>query len=231
MLNLKFVLVVLFALLYASAYIGGRANPARTSRANRRRLRFTSAFLALVALAFCLLRLSGEAPMRAYGLLIGLGMTLSFVADLYTGGLVKARQPYLMAMAFFGLAHCCYITAFFVLHAFLGFSIDSRVLVASESAAAGIWWILLRRPKNDAKGFNNLSLLYALALGAMVGSAVSAGLQASAFRTLIPGALLFTASDVMLGFREIQKRSWPYMYDIIWAAYILGQGFIVASLA
>ncbi len=163
------------------------------------------ALLALLAYAW-----TGEGPspwlLAAVAFSLAGDVFLLPTVDLFPAGLGS-----------FLLAHLCYLLALpAALPARLGFT---------AAAAAALAPVALRILRSVPEGLLRVAAAgYALALAAVLGSAVASGRSAAA-----AGAALFVASDGVLGWaRFVQPKRWAPL--VIIATYHCGQLGLVAAL-
>jgi len=222
------LILVAFFGCYGLAYLLGGWDEERTRRSHRVLLRGTSGVLVVAAWWFWAKEVQGS-PLDRYAFWIALGMSLSCLGDLVTGGILPTRKPYITAMGLFGIGHIAYLVAIGAASTALQAHIMPGPLLLGLAGGVFCWATLVRRPGVRSL-MNRLALGYSLLLGAMVGGALSLVWQRPALWPLAVGAVLFGASDLLLGRRELRKLRWFLMYDVIWALYIFGQLLIVWSV-
>jgi hypothetical protein len=219
---------LLFVLGYALAYVFGGWDEERTHRANRRLLRLTSAVLVVSAI-WLWRRVAAGTTSEPVAVWIVVGMTCSFLGDLITGGIIPVRRAYLVAIGVFAAGHVGYLVAMAAARASLGIPLSLPGWWGGMAVGVVAWWGLIRRG-GDWSLMSWLALGYALMLGSVLGIAFSMALYEPRIWPLALGATLFSTSDVLLGRREMRKRTWFMMNDTIWFLYIFGQFFIVWSV-
>jgi len=225
-------LVGVWAALLILGFAFGKLDEERINRIPRLNKILSSAILVICALIWLLAGASGT-PLAAYAALVFFGMAFSFLGDLIMAQLLPLPQYVLFGMGAFGVAHVLYTTAYLRLENVLGLqNSGARALGLAVLLvlAVALWWTLIRSPRMP-KVLNYGSLGYALLLAVMAGVAVSLALQEPRFVPLALGALLFLASDVLLGHRLFQGGSFLLVGDLVWITYIVGQLLIVFSMA
>lgn len=215
-----------FAVAYILAYVRGAWDEERTRYSHRTLLRFTS--VALVMLSFWGIYRLWDTPMQAYALLIAAGMSISFVGDLVTGGLIPSKKPYLVAVGVFGAGHLAYLAALWQASQTLQIPLGSAYLVAGLGVGAAVG---IRLQQGGKTSLRLPAFGYALLLGTVLGVALTLAMAEARLIPLGVGAVLFSISDTLLGHRELRKSRWYLMNDVIWACYIFGQLGIVLSAA
>lgn len=163
------------------------------------------------------------------------GMVFSLAGDVMNSGLVDLTallQPQtLLSVPPFALAHCCYITAFYLLsrHTLPHTSnlYLSVMIAAVPVLAIGLWSLVM--PPAAPRFVANASLLYAFMVA---GTVMAAILLVRAWRgegvPVLAGAVLFLISDALLGYFLMRERPF-FMGQIIWATYVLGQLLILRA--
>ncbi len=162
--------------------------------------------------------------------LVLLGMSFSFLGDLFNAGVIPLPVPLTGGMIAFSAAHICYISAF----CFLLEPADSLnhvffwpILAAIWLVTAIFWRLFIFNPKR-IPFLNTGSLLYALLIGAMVTFTCIVGLRLGDWWwSTFFGALLFYISDTIIGITDIGKVSMKRPYLWIWLTYVLGQMGII----
>ena len=122
-----------------------------------------------------------------------------------------------LMLAFFGLAHLCYMWAFwrhFILRA-----------LSRWALAYALWWLVLVLVLAPRAGALAVPVaIYGLILG---GTAV---LASRCRRLLLIGGIFFLSSDTILAFRLFAADVMPdWSSPLVMATYTLGQGLIIAG--
>lgn len=219
-------------LLWATLLVGGltlgQPDAARRNRLPRPARMMLSATLLLAALLW--LRVDSQGGLLRYGAWIVLGMALGLLGDLFMAGLLVRKPRNLpFGILAFGLGHLAYTYAFWTLGRTLGLGAGPVWLwswLLTLGAGLLLWTLLLRQP---ARGLvlNAGTLVYALLIALMSGTAFAVALQTSTLWPLAAGAALFMVSDFVLG-REIMRGSrFPFVGDVIWVTYTAAQMLIV----
>jgi hypothetical protein len=226
------VLLGIWIGVHLFGFLLGGPNADKTSRMYRFAKMAGSLTLVLIALAFWVgaARLT---PLSLFSSLIFLGVVFGFLGDMTLAGVLGFPYEVILGMLWFGIGHALYIAAFLKLSAFFG--LNSQALQLALVAifvviGAAMWRRLIYSP--DASPTMNYGALgYGLLLAAMTGIAISVALQKPAFVWMAVGAVLFMASDVLLGNVLFRKNTFPLSRDIVWILYAIGQLLIVFSNA
>ncbi|MCB0233592.1 MAG: lysoplasmalogenase [Anaerolineae bacterium] len=232
-------LLVLLLLTWAALLVGGLLIDfgGRTAR-NRLPLAArmaTSAMLTAAALVWWLGATRGTA-LAGYGLLIFAGMTLGFLGDLVMAKVIRTPNRVIFGMLAFGGGHLCYIAAFLGLGRALakqsGAPLAPLVAIWAVYAAASalLWYTLIRQPARG-RALNIGTLVYAVLIGAMAGSAMWLATAQPGLLPLALGGLLFIASDMFVGSELMRGTSFRSIGDVIWTTYTVAQFLIVYSTA
>lgn len=217
---------------YALSFLFGRLDADRTHRSAVWARMASSAALVLAALVWWLG--AGRAtPLAGYTFFVFAGMLCSFIGDLTLAQLLPLKPHLPFGMLAFGAAHVLYLCGYAQAGQALGLN-DPRAwvggIVGGLLAAALMWWAVIHKPGSRSV-LDYGALVYGLLLGAMAGAAVALALQWPRFWGLAAGALLFLASDAVLGNRLFRRGNWLMVGDVVWALYIAGQALIVFSTA
>lgn len=171
---------------------------------------------------------------RVAALLAG-GILFSFAGDVINSGLIDLAallQPQtLLSIPPFALAHCCYISAFYLLsrHTLPRTSnlYLSVMIAAVPLLAIGLWSLVM--PPAAPRFVATATLIYAFMVA---GTAMAAVWVVRAWRgegvPVLAGAVLFLISDALLGYFLMRERPF-FMGQIIWATYVLGQLLILRA--
>src|SRR3990170_1590139 len=108
---LLFALLAVFVVSNVGAIVFGHPSPDRARRAIPWLQRSTSLQLAIMAWLFWALA-ARETPLAAFSLLVAIGMSLSFVADLIMAEIIRLPNRVMGGIVVFGLAHLTYIAAY-----------------------------------------------------------------------------------------------------------------------
>ena len=165
----------------------------------------------------------------AYARWIGLGMSLGFLGDLIMARLIRVPDRLIFGMLAFGLGHMAYIAGL----ATFGLGIAPLNLALWALAClvgAGLWCALVQKP-GGARGLNAAALVYSLLVATLNAFALSLAVRNAHFVSLALGALLFLASDTILGRWVIRGHACKRVNDLVWLTYNLGQLLIVYSTA
>jgi hypothetical protein len=189
--------------------------------------------LVLVVVGWSWYLLARSTPVCRYAALIGIGMTLGFVGDLFMAGLVPFGEPILGGMGSFGLGHVAYLAALIYignagrlnarairLFAWLGW-----LLVG----AVGWYLIVFRNSKDPVLGWAALG--YVLLLASTAGCATGLALRMRSFWPLACGTALFFVSDLMIAVGQFADVHFRGMDSAIWLTYGPAQMLIVSSTA
>ncbi len=209
-----------------------KPNVDRTVRLPRS-LRMTLSALLVVGAAVAWLLGARGTPAGLYALFILLGMFAGFVGDLIMARLIPVPGRLICGMATFGAGHLWYSAAFALLVVQLGLRWVPVHLLFTVSLLlfnGWVWWNHIRKP-GGSRAVNLGSLLYAIVITVMTALALSLAVQNRHLVGLGCGALLFLASDLMLGNWQVRGHVWSSVNDAIWTTYVLGQLLIVYSIA
>jgi len=222
------VLMVVWAGLIIGAFAMGALNSEGTRRSDHLLQLASSPLLVLVALLLWGGGSRGTPRGRTGGLVAG-AMALSCVGDLIMGGHIPTPVPMIFGMLAFGAAHVCYIAAWLALGRVLGAPEVGlqRVSIAIMWVVAVVLWLLLVRAPQQPALLNYGSLGYSLLLCGMAGVSVALASRHPRLVGIPVGALLFVASDVILGNNAFRHTNWYLVGDMIWWTYIAGQALMV----
>ncbi len=229
-INLLYGLLGLFVLSNAAAIVFGKSSADGDRHSITWLQRSTSLQLAVMAWLFWGLDMRGGALGR-FSLLIALGMSISFIADLIMAGASESKGRLLAGIAVFGAAHVVYLLAYVAgareLRAvqcvvFLGAALIMIVI------ALVIWYAFVRNPAGDSL-LNFGALGYTVLIAIMVAGAGTLVYARHALWPLLLGALLFFVSDAILGNSLFRRNKWRYVSEVVWLTYIAGQALIVWS--
>lgn len=223
-------LLAAVALSNIAAFLLGQPNETRTRRSIPWLQRSTSLQLAVTAWLFWLMGARGTV-LSTYSILIALGMSLSFVADLIMAEIIRAPNRVLGGMLVFGLAHVVYILAYFsagqALH-LLSASALAICIALMSVVSVGLWNRVVRGTEGGPT-MNGAALGYTLVIGTMVAVAVAVSSGDGRLWLLPLGGALFMVSDTILGNQIFRRNNWPYVNEVVWLTYIAGQACIVWS--
>jgi hypothetical protein len=230
-LVLLYSLLGLFIISNLAAIVFGKPSPDRTRRAIPWLQRSTSLQLAIMAWLFWGLG-ARDTPLAGYALLIALGMSLSFIADLIMAEIIRLPNRVLGGIVTFGLAHLIYLGAYISGGTVLGL-LRPELLIGSAIfwlvVGFAVWYRWVRHP-SLAPLSNASSLGYTLLITVMVAGAGALVLADGRMWLPFGGAVLFLASDVILGNQIFHRHTWLYVGEVVWVMYILGQAGIVWSI-
>jgi hypothetical protein len=229
------ILYVLFFLdlaLLGGGLAFGKLNTERTCRLPRPLRMSLSAILVLAAFLGWQSGARGT-PAQLYAVLILMGMAAGFVGDLVLAQLIPVPNRLIFGMIAFGIGHLFYIAAFFCLRLQFGLANTwSQLVVLAAMLAFCFWaWRTYVRKPGGSKTINIGSLVYGLLIGIMTALAIDLAVQQTRLISLAVGALLFLASDFILGNWQVRGHVWEPCNDAIWTAYASGQLLIVYSVA
>jgi len=162
-----------------------------------------------------------------------LGMALGLLGDLIMAELIPVPNRLIFGMLTFGLGHVAYIVALARATTVLeAWSTARHLSIGAMMAtlAVLIWRTLVRQPGGD-RLLNRAALGYSLLMASMDSLAIALALRDARFVPLACGAVLFLASDTVLGNWNIRGHLWKRVNDVVWITYNLGQMLIVYSVA
>jgi hypothetical protein len=232
---LNWILYALFGLeiaLLTGGLIFGELNEEQTGRLPRP-LRMLLSALLVVAAFLGWQAGAKETAVQTFAALIFLGTAAGFVGDLIMARLVPVPNRLILGMVAFGIGHLFYVAAFLHLarkSAFTGIRMPIVVLAAVLGFCCWAWYAWVRKP-GGSKAINVGSLLYGLLFGVMAAVAIALAIHDAHYISLAAGALLFMASDLILGNWVIRGHFWKSVNDVIWVTYVSGQLLIVYSVA
>lgn len=209
----------------------GQLNAGGTSRAIPWLQRSTSLMLAVVAWLFYLLAAASDS-VAIFALWIAIGMSLSFVADLIMAEIIRLPNRVIGGIAVFALAHLSYLAAMFYLNGAGRVAAERWMLLWAIVfvLVALVYWRLMVYTPEAPRALLVGSLIYLVVIGLMVGGAWGLATANRKLWILAGGALLFFISDAILGNQIFRRNNWPYVGDVVWISYILGQAGIVWSV-
>lgn len=221
--TLAIMLTALAGAANIAALAFGRLNAAGTSRAIPWMQRGSSLLLAASA---WLLYLAGDRSL--WPLAVAVGMSLSYLADLIMAEVIKLPSNVLGGMLAFGLAHCAYIVGMRSGSAALGLpGLPQAIGVALLIGVALAYWRLAVDTPRAPMALRLGALGYLALLSGTAGVAAGMAFAAPQLWPLAAGALLFFISDAILGNQIFREHNWPYVGDVVWLTYIVGQAGIV----
>ncbi|MEO6062606.1 MAG: lysoplasmalogenase family protein [Thermoflexales bacterium] len=224
------ILVALFVLSNVAAFAFGKLNEDRTRRSIPWLQRSTSLQLVVIAALIALSR-SRESGLQEYAFYVALGMGASFGADLIMAAAGKSTGRLIAGMGVFAIAHSFYLIAMSGEPAQQGplpIGIFLASLVALLAIGILIWsrWVRVSHGP-DVRNYGALG--YMVILSTMTAVAIALAYFDRRWWALGLGALLFLASDAVLGNQIFRRNRWPYSSDVVWGLYIAGQAGIVLS--
>lgn len=228
---LLYGLLALWAALLGLGLVLGKPDAARRNRLPRPLRLLLSTTLVLAAVVWWCAGTASTA-LGPYGLLIFLGMVFGLLGDLFMAGLLVARpKNVLFGILAFGVGHGLYIAGLLSAGNVLGLDaapIRLATLAVYWAVAVPLWIALVRNPaKGPVLGYG--TLVYSLLLTAMGAVAMALAVQQPAFWPLAVGGLAFIASDLVLASELMRATFFPFIGDVIWVMYTVGQMLIVYS--
>jgi hypothetical protein len=188
--------------------------------------------LTLVVVAWSWCSFAWTTPVRLFGLLVALGMTLGFTGDLILADILPFPSPVLGGIGAFGLGHIAYCAA--LLH----FARRSRIGAPAQRWAAWLCWLILAAiawaiigfPSAQPAALRWAALPYTLLLASTAGLATGLALQVRPFIPLAVGSALFLFSDLILAGQLFEAFHFPLLNAAVWLTYGPGQMLIVYSV-
>lgn len=232
---LDWILYALFVLewvLLAGGLLFGKLNQDQTCRLPRPLRLLLSGVIVLAAFVGWQ---GGSRGTRVewYASLIFLGTAAGFVGDLIMARYLPVPNRLISGMMAFALGHVFYIAAFIHLirtSPSTGLWTPAVALLASLGFSVWAWYTQVRNPR-ESQAINVGSLLYAMLFGVTSALAITLALYDAHYLGLALGALLFMASDLILGNWVIRGHTWKSVNDVIWVTYASGQLLIAYSIA
>ncbi len=219
------ILMLLWVVLLVVAFAVGQYNTEQTRRSHHLLQLSTSPLLFLVAVV---LWLGGG---LAAGAAVTGGMALSLVGDLVMGDHIRTPNSMVFGMLSFGAAHVCYIAAWLRIGRALGRprrGAQVAAILGMWAVGGALWWLLVQTPQAETV-LNIGSLGYCLLLCGMAGVALALAIEHPRLAGIAVGALLFVASDVILGNQVLREARWFLVGDMVWWTYIGGQALMVCT--
>jgi len=208
------------------------APEAHTNGRVARPIRMLLSVSLVVAAALVYARSSGTVVPYAGWVL--LGMAASCVGDFIMARLIVVPNRLIGGMAAFGLAHLFYVVAYvrtlrFAGEAFPNLGFWLGLVVYGLISGIG-WWAFIRNPKKSA-ALNTGALVYGSWIGVMASAALALAVGVGgAFWLTALGAVVFIASDFLIGATEIRGQPLANANDWIWLTYVAAQmGIIYAG--
>ncbi|MBI3359777.1 MAG: lysoplasmalogenase [Chloroflexi bacterium] len=230
--ELAWALLVLWAVTLISAFAFGKYNEDHTRHDIRPLLMVTSALLVVMAALFWWGG-ARDTLLAGFSLMVSLGMFASFIGDMILAEYIRTPKPVIFGIIAFGIAHGFYIAGFLIAGAAVGVAgdiVQAAVVMAAVTVAVILWAAFVRSPETP-RMLNVAVLIYLGLIATMTGLAVWLALGQPRLWPLALGAILFLASDTILGNQIFRKNSWFLVSDVVWMLYICGQALIVWSNA
>ena len=209
----------------------GRLDSAQTGRLPRW-LRMTLSTLLVVAAFLWRLAARGT-PITGYATWILAGMAAGSLGDWIMARFIPVPNRLIGGMAAFSVGHVLYSVAML----WFEWQIGALRLIRLAALLALMWalstwaWHRFVRKPGGSRAINAGSLVYGWIIGTMVACAGSLALFDLRFVALAAGALLFAASDFLLGNWVIRGHSWRSVNDVVWTTYVAGQLLTVYSVS
>jgi uncharacterized membrane protein YhhN len=183
---------------------------------------YSSIPLSLAAWGIFVARRSGLAGPFTLG--IAVGMTFGLVADHYP--ILEVKIP------LFALGHVAYIAGCWHLAGRLGLRKSAvwRASLVPWLLCGVMLWYLVTAGSTAVGPFRWPTLVYTTLLSATAGTMTALALQDRRFLPMALGAVLFLASDVLLGIEAFRHAPWA-TDDAVWLTYEPGQMLIVFGAA
>ncbi|MFN8530943.1 MAG: lysoplasmalogenase family protein [Anaerolineae bacterium] len=166
-----------------------------------------------------------------YTLPIAVGMSLSFIGDLFMAGLLTGTSNPIGGMIAFGCGHVAYIVGIFQFSDAVGAnSLRIRSLSIVVWAVIGVmgWWLAVYLPaRGKTHLLHWLALGYGLLLSGTTAAATALSLQAASFVPTALGAAMFLVSDLLIAARMFSDLKFYLIDDLIWLLYGPAQALIV----
>lgn len=226
-------LLLLWAGLLIGGLLLGRPDAARRNRLPLPVRMASSTVLLAAALVWWRAGLAGG-PLERFGLWIAVGMAFGLLGDLFMAGLIVARPKHVIfGMLAFGAGHIAYLLAFRQAAGLLGLNSGPAWLgsVALYLVVGVLLWLRFVRAPARGPVLNYGTLVYSLLLAVVAGAAAALAVQQPLFIPLALGALLFIASDLLVGSELMRRTAFPWIGDVIWLTYSAAQMLIVYSSA
>ncbi len=170
--------------------------------------------------------------------LVAVGVGFSFIGDFFNlqFGPVKRKlgEPVFFGILSFAPAQACYIAAFLSLAPWE--TLVSRgflypLLAAFIVVPAAVFRLRVYNPARPRRIMIG-AFLYGFVLSAMTAIAISSAIAlGGAWIAVAAGALLFLASDAVMGETTIHGRHPAFENQVPWVTYLAAQGCIVAGIA
>jgi hypothetical protein len=219
-------------IVWASLLFGGFVFGKLDTQQNRRMPIWTrlASSLVLVIGAWMWFAISQGTQVSLLATWIAIGMTLSFLGDIFMARILHLEPYILYGIGAFGLGHIAYIIGL----ANTGLKLSSSY---PNYTTLIIWWIIgllgwyfIIFWKGKHSFLHYAALPYALLLASTVGFATSLSLSNQAFILIAIGSGLFLLSDLILAAEVFSNLRFPLIGDVVWLTYGPGQMLIVCGL-
>ncbi len=190
----------------------------------------TSVILVVVALALWLVYAQATA-LQEVAFALALGMIAGFVGDLIMAKVVPTPNRLIFGILAFGVGHALYIIGFAATAQALGLTTPLALwpLWVGGLILAAALWRGMAYSATAPSVLNIGSLLYAALIAVMTAAGVGLAVQEARFVLTALGGVLFLLSDLILANREFRGAHWPFVNDVVWVTYIVGQALIVLT--
>lgn len=160
---------------------------------------------------------------------LALGMSLSWLGDIWLAGILDRRYWLVEGMSLFALAHISYIVGLLGLGNHLAL-LDWPTVILSLgifglSGVAGWYVIVWYQNTRDTASYG--ALPYTLLLCATAGLSVALAIESPHFLLIAVGAVLFLLSDLILAIALFRAPQKGWLHDMVWMLYGTGQMLIV----
>lgn len=220
--------ILIWGLLLYGGFIFGKIDD-KEKRRMPLWTRLTSS-LTLVIIAWIWFISQRGTDIEQLALWLAIGMTLSFLGDIFMADILPLQPYVLYGILAFGVGHIAYIIGF----SNIGLQLDSNF---PNFVVLIIWWLIgivgwffLVFWKTKREFLHYAALPYALLLASTVGVATTIALGSPAFVIIAIGAALFLLSDLILAAELFSNLHFKLIGDVIWLTYGTGQMLIICGL-
>jgi len=227
--SLVVYLLIMWASLLFGGFVVGRLNVEQTHRISRP-MRLTSSFM-LVMGAWLWFIIAQGTQASDLSLWFAIGMTFSFLGDVFMAEVVPVDNHVLYGMLVSGIGHLAYIFGMLRTSLTLNITLVNLWLLV-------IWWLLVFFAwyfvifyKRDLQSLQYFALPYAILLATTVGVAMGIAVIQPVFWVITIGAGLFLFSDLILAAHLFNNLKFKSIGDVVWLTHGPGQLLIVFGMA
>lgn len=230
--NVEIILFCAIFILWASLLFGGFVFGTIDDEQKRRMPVWTrlASSLVLVIGAWTWFAVSQGTQINQLATWIAIGMSLSFIGDIFMAHILTLEPYVLYGMLAFGLGHVAYIIGLTTTGFKLDINFPNYIVLIIWWFIAIIGWYFLVFWKSKHTFLHYIALPYALLLASTVGFAHNLAIVDTAFILIALGSALFLLSDLILAAELFSNLHFSLIGDVIWLTYGPGQMLIVYGL-